>query len=110
MSVNGLTGSVATSAASAYNYTASKPTGTVNQKTTEEVSAKSSAASEGVKYEKSADVAAEKSAAENKKTYKQDPKIIAQPEDVPFFKEFLDKNGISVGDNTIAIRPIKENL
>ncbi len=36
------------------------------------------------------------------------PKIIAQPEDVPFFKEFLDKNGISVGDNTIAIRPIKD--
>ncbi len=78
MSVNGLTGSVATSSASAYNYTTSKPSGTVNQKTTEEVSAKSSAASEGVKFERSADVAAEKSAAEGKKTYKQDPKIIAQ--------------------------------
>ncbi|MBR1470615.1 MAG: hypothetical protein IJ600_03115 [Lachnospiraceae bacterium] len=78
MSVNGITGSVAASSASAYQYTSNKAAGTTAEKSTASVSAKSTAASEGVTYERSTDAASEKTAAESKKTYRQDPKLIAQ--------------------------------
>ena len=75
MSVNGITGSVATSAPEAYNYEAPVVTGQSPAKGTTEVNAKSSAASEGVIYEKSADAEASKKAAETK-TYKQDTGLV----------------------------------
>ena len=81
MSVNGITGSVATvsSSAEAYTYSAGKKTGAESHKTsTAEVNAKSTAASEGVIYERSTDAAAEKKAASETKTYKQDPELISK--------------------------------
>ncbi|MBR5421463.1 MAG: hypothetical protein IK115_09975 [Lachnospiraceae bacterium] len=77
MSVNGITGSVATSAAEAYSYTAPTTTGISDQKATAEVKATSTSASEGVIYERSADAEGSKKAAETK-TYKQDPAMISK--------------------------------
>lgn len=81
MSVNGITANVATvsSSAEAYTYTAGKKTGSESLKTsTAEVNAKSTAASEGVIFERSTDAAAEKKAASDTKTYKQDPELISK--------------------------------
>ena len=66
-----ITGSVASSALDAYSYEAPVVTGQSPAKGTTEVNAKSSAASEGVIYERSADAEASKKSAETK-TYKQD--------------------------------------
>ena len=77
MSVNGLTGSVATSSAEVYNYTANKTTGESPAKATADVSAKSTAASEGVIYEHSADAKGAEQATE-KKTYKQDSALVSK--------------------------------
>ncbi|MBQ7581734.1 MAG: histidinol-phosphatase [Lachnospiraceae bacterium] len=38
------------------------------------------------------------------------PKIIAQPEDVPFFKDFLDRNDISADDNLVTLRPVGKSI
>ncbi len=35
------------------------------------------------------------------------PKIIAQPEDVPHFADFLNKCNIRVGDNTVEIKSVR---
>ena len=81
MSVNGITGNVATvtSSAEAYTYTAKGKNGAESLKTsTAEVNQKSTAASEGVIFERSTDAAAEKKAASETKTYKQDPELISK--------------------------------
>ncbi len=81
MSVNGITGNVATvtSSAEAYTYSAKGKNGAESLKTsTAEVNPKSTAASEGVIYERSTDVAAEKKAASETKTYRQDPELISK--------------------------------
>ena len=75
MSVNGITASVATSAPDAYKYEAPVVTGQSPVKGTTEVNAKSTAASEGVIYERSADAQVAKKAAETK-TYKQDTGLV----------------------------------
>ena len=80
MSVNGITGNVATvtSSAAAYNYSPGKPASSELKTSTTEVNAKSTAASEGVVFERSTDAAAEKKAASETKTYKQDPNLISK--------------------------------
>jgi len=80
MSVNGITGNVATvtSSAAAYNYASGKPASEELKTSTAEVNAKSTAASEGVIFERSTDAAAEKKAASDTKTYKQDPNLISK--------------------------------
>ncbi len=80
MSVNGLTGSVATvtSSSEAYSYASPKAASNSLKTSTEEVNAKSSAASEGVIFEHSTDALAEKKAASDNKTYKQDPNLISK--------------------------------
>ena len=84
MSVNGITGSVATvaSSSSVYNYEPEKKAKTDSSvdevSSTAQVSKAATAASTGVVYERSTDVQAAKAATENTKTYKQDPNLVSQ--------------------------------
>ena len=84
MSVNGITGSVATVASSSqvYNYEPNVKTKTDSSgdevASTSLVNKNEPAASNGVIYERSTDVQAAKAAAENTKTYKQDTGLVAQ--------------------------------
>lgn len=84
MSVNGITGSVATVASSSqvYNYEPNVKAKTDSSgdevATTTMVNKNAPAASNGVIYEHSTEVQAAKAAAENTKTYKQDTGLVAQ--------------------------------
>ncbi len=84
MSVNGITGSVATATSSSQAYTYRPETEAKVNSTAEEVastanvSKSDTAASTGVVYTRSTDVEATKSAKENTKTYKQDPALISK--------------------------------
>ncbi|MCR5249665.1 MAG: hypothetical protein K6E50_03575 [Lachnospiraceae bacterium] len=78
MSVNGITGSVATSAAEAYTYTPANKVVESDKKATADVNAKSTSASEGVVYQHSTDAESEKKAAAETKTYKQDTGMISK--------------------------------
>ena len=84
MSVNGITGSVATVASSSqvYNYEPNVKAKTDSSgdevASTSLVNKNDPAASNGVIYEHSTDVQAAKAAAENTKTYKQDTGLVAQ--------------------------------
>ena len=84
MSVNGITGSVATVASSSqvYNYEPNVKAKTDSSgdevASTSLVNKNAPAASNGVIYEHSTDVQAAKAAAENTKTYKQDTGLVSQ--------------------------------
>ena len=84
MSVNGITGSVATVASSSqvYNYEPNVKAKTDSSgdevASTATVNKNAPAASNGVIYEHSTTVQADKAAAENTKTYKQDTGLVAQ--------------------------------
>ena len=84
MSVNGITGSVATAASSSevYNYRpetqAKTDSSAAETASTAKVNKADTAASTGVVYTRSTDVYAAKEAKENTKTYKQDPELVAK--------------------------------
>ncbi len=84
MSVNGITGSVATVASSSqvYDYRPESKAKTNSSAdevaSTALVNAKEAGASNGVVYERSADVDGAKAARENTKTYKQDPELVSK--------------------------------
>ena len=84
MSVNGITGSVATAAASSQVYTYQPETKAKTDSSADEVastaqvSKNDTSASTGVVYSHSTDVEAAKAARENTKTYKQDPQLVSK--------------------------------